>query len=108
MLQNMLTAEESKETEQDDDFVSTIKTKKVSTKKSNFKNKFLQMSEMHLHKEDREIDKQLSVSPPTPRNRSNALIKVTCRVCGKVEEISGSLVMDQSRYKCNKCCSGAG
>lgn len=95
-------------TNDDDEFVSSIKTKKVTSKKSNFKNKFLEMSEKNLHKEDTEIDKLLSVTAPTPRNRNNSTVKVRCRVCGKQEDISASLVLDKDRYKCNKCCSGAG
>ena len=72
-------------------------------------NKFLDMPEFSMHKSDSIIDKQLNVQPPTPRTRSYTPISVTCRVCGKQENINPSLLSSEpSRYKCNKCSSVAG
>jgi hypothetical protein len=72
MLQSMLPKDVSKAEEAEDEFVSTIKTKKVSAKKSNFKNKFNDMAEKNMHKEDIEIDKKLHTADPTPRRKNNA------------------------------------
>lgn len=71
-------------------------------------NKFCEMPEFHLHKEDSVFDKKVSKYPPVPRNRSFNYVKVKCRVCGKEEDISPSLVESKERYKCNKCCTGSG
>lgn len=111
MLHSMLPNEDNsinKQENTEQEFTSNIKTKKVSTRQQSFKNKFIDMPEKNMHKEDREIDKILAVSHPTPRIRKAPLIDVTCRVCGKREKVPSSIVMDGSRYKCNKCCSGAG
>lgn len=68
-------------------------------------NKFLDMPEMHMHKEDNAIDAKLQKFAPTPRTRSHAsTVSVRCRVCGKQEEINTSLLFEgANRYKCNKC-----
>lgn len=112
MLQSMLPNSSTKieeQEEEDTEFVSTIKTKKVSSgKKSNFKNKFNDMPEKNMHKEDVLIDQKLNVSGPTPRRKNNSLTEAQCRVCGKKEVISAGLIMDKSRFKCNNCSSGAG
>lgn len=98
VLQNMLPQEES-----------VIKTKKTKAKPNGTKNKFEELGLHKLHKEDSKIDKILNKNPPSPRNRKAKIISVKCRVCGKSEKISSSLLYDApDRYKCNKCCSGAG
>lgn len=107
MLQSMLPKNDNIET-QEEEFVSSIKTKKVSMKKNTFKNKFNDMAEKNMHKEDIAIDKKLNISNPTPRRKSNSLTEVQCRVCGKKETINAGLIVDKTRYKCNSCASGAG
>ena len=108
MLQSMLPDTEAEESEPEQ--MSSIKTKKTkfSKSKNGFKNKFLSMSEKNMHKEDSEIDKKLSVSPPVARNRTTSLIKAKCRVCGRTEEVSIGMVGDVERFKCNKCAISAG
>ena len=73
------------------------------------RNLFDDMQEKAMHKEDTRIDELLSCAPPGPRTRKFSLIDVCCRVCGKKETISPSLLHDSiDRYKCNKCCGGPG
>ena len=72
-------------------------------------NKFLDMPEASMFKEDPKIAKKLYQQPPMKRRPQKRKITVTCRMCGKREEISASLLHgDVDRYKCNKCCSNAG
>tara|TARA_Y100000385_G_scaffold291743_1_gene371920 strand:- start:34171 stop:34554 length:384 start_codon:yes stop_codon:yes gene_type:complete len=82
-------------------------SKKSSSKKKNKKvNKFSDMSEFKMHKEDIEIDKRLNVTPPSPRTRSFSMVDVVCRVCGKKETVSPASITESSgRHKCNKCCT---
>jgi hypothetical protein len=92
------------------------KTRKPKTKNKNtsqptkkkFINKFNDMPEMNMFKEDVAIDKKLQKGPPTPRNRPFSFVKVQCRVCGKSDEVPETLVETIDRYKCNKCATGAG
>lgn len=72
-------------------------------------NKFDDMMESKLHKQDTELQKKLSRYPPVPRNRSMSMVKATCRVCGKSEEVSATLLYEgEARYKCNSCSKGSG
>lgn len=72
-------------------------------------NKFEDMPEINMHKEDIALDKKLSVLPPVPRARKFSKVSVICRVCGKKEEVNPALITDSiDRYKCNKCSTGAG
>ena len=72
-------------------------------------NKFDEMMENKLHKQDTELQKKLSQYPPVPRNRSVSMVKATCRICGKSEEDSASLLYEgEARYKCNSCSKGSG
>ena len=72
-------------------------------------NKFDDMMESRLHKDDTEIQKKLSQYPPVPRNRSVSMVNATCRICGKTEEVSASLLYEgEARYKCNSCSRGSG
>lgn len=106
MLRAMLPAEDAKEVNADAAPRNETKNKqeKVSTK-----NKFVDMIEMNMHKEDVIIDQKLAKHPPTLRSRAFRLISVICRICGKKEEINPALLHDSiDRYKCNKCCSSAG
>lgn len=85
--------------------------RKSSTAKTDNKestNKFLSMPEMHMFKDDTLIDKKLQVSDPCPRTRSFDTISVTCRMCGKREEVNPVLVSEKTRYKCNVCASSGG
>lgn len=79
--------------------------KKVRPKEQNRStNKFDQMFEKNMHKEDIEIDRKLSQHPPSARSREFAPVDATCRVCGKTEQVNPALIYDApNRYKCNKC-----
>lgn len=88
---------------------NNIKTKKTKVSNDNETNKFLSLGFNNLHKDDIAIDKLLKKNPPTSRNRHAKILDVKCRVCGKVEKISASLLHESpDRYKCNKCCSSPG
>ena len=84
------------------------KSQKTKTSKSIKQNKFDDMPEARMHKEDIAIDKKLSKTPPVPRNRPYTPINIQCRVCGRQESICPSLIESVDRYKCNKCSSSAG
>jgi|688.fasta_scaffold207819_2 hypothetical protein len=72
-------------------------------------NKFDQMAELNMHREDIAVDKKLAIQPPVPRARKFRMLKATCRVCGRTEDINPVLITDSlDRYKCNKCSAGAG
>lgn len=103
--------------EEDDDGEDIVKSKgrrrvsedtKSKKKKRKFVNKFLNMKEASMHKEDTEIDKKLSKLPPTQRSRSFEYVKVKCRVCGKEEKVIPSLAEARERYKCNRCSTSPG
>ena len=79
-----------------------------SKKESEFVNKFLDMPEKNMHKDDADVDKKLSVHPPVARTRDFDPIQVVCRVCNKTEMIPPSLVESASRYKCNNCAKNPG
>jgi hypothetical protein len=86
---------------------SKIKTSRSKSKSKGI-NLFDKMPEKNEHKQDSEIDKKLSVHPPTQRRDKVNLIKAQCRSCGKSESVSPSLIFDRERYKCNQCASSAG
>jgi hypothetical protein len=86
---------------------NNIKTNKSKAKGSSV-NLFDKMSERNLHKEDVEIDRILSKTPPTERNRQFSHVELVCRCCGKKEKCNPALVIDKTRYKCNKCSASAG
>jgi len=87
---------------------STTRTK-INKQSNHRENKFLDMPEINLHKEDIEIDRKLQKLPPTPRSRKFRPIKATCRVCGRTENVSpGYMTTEMDRYKCNKCSGAAG
>ncbi len=83
----------------------TRKTKKEKSKQNDklVNNKFLEMAEANMHKDDLAIDKKLAKFPPTPRSRKFISIEVRCRSCGKTEQVNAVLVHDKDRYKCNRC-----
>ena len=79
------------------------KSEPLSTE-GNRPNLFDKMSEKNEHQADIEIDKKLSVRPPSERSRISDLVEVTCRSCDKTEEASASLIPQESeRYICNRC-----
>lgn len=119
ILQSMLVPETKEDMEEGSvsDVVMVDKKKKTTAKTKNkrgksrpqFVNKFDSMSERRMHKEDSVIDKKLNIIPPVPRERHFELVEVKCRICGKEEEVSPSLIVDGAgRYKCNNCCTNSG
>jgi hypothetical protein len=112
MLKNMLPDQEAKDKETDEDKrVSDTPIKNRPSKKisGTFSNKFDQMMEAKLHKEDIEIDKALSVYGPTPRQRKFEPVKVLCRLCGKSEMVNPAVLSEsKDRYKCNACSRSPG
>jgi|MDTG01.3.fsa_nt_gb translation initiation factor 2 beta subunit (eIF-2beta)/eIF-5 len=86
---------------------SAIKSKNID-RKSRRVNKFEQMAEFSMHKEDVEFDRKVSKQPPVPRTRTYNSVNVKCRVCGKEESVNPTLIESVDRYKCNKCSSMAG
>jgi hypothetical protein len=112
MLQAMLPKQEESVSEKDSKTKKKAprtnnKSKASISKSSN--NKFDEMMEKRMHKEDVEIDKKLIVQPPVPRSRPFNLVSATCRVCGKKENVNPVLITDSlDRYKCNKCSGAAG
>lgn len=100
------TADVSKEEEEPEEAMP-IKSKKINTKKKRT-NKFMDMPEAGMHKDDCEIDKKLQKYPPTLRNRPANFIDVRCRVCGRTEKVSDNLVDSAERYKCNNCATSPG
>ena len=111
ILQELLPKENDSNTDIDNKFVSPIKTK-ISKKLSSDTrpNKFTDMPEMNMHKDDSRIDRLLNKNDPVARSRQFTTVNVTCRVCGKQEEIPASLATADSktRYKCNTCSTSAG
>lgn len=71
-------------------------------------NKFEEMPEFRMHKDDSIVDKKLQKIPPVPRNRDYKPINIKCRICGKQENVNPSLVEYSDRYKCNKCSTSSG
>lgn len=110
MLQSLLpqdkVAEDSASTVQES---SPMKTRRKNSF-TGHTNKFLDMPEKDMHKEDSTVDKRLCVSPPVARSRAFTPVKVTCRVCGKTETVNPSIVYDlrENRYKCNTCSTSSG
>jgi len=95
--------------EQGEEFTAPLRTKGSKRKMQKNTNKFLSMAEKDMHKDDIEIDKKLAKFPPVSRARDFEMIDVVCRVCGRKETISPSLLFDApDRYKCNNCSTSAG
>ena len=87
---------------------TTARTKKTTQSKAISTNKFDSMPERNMFRDDVAIDRKLSVQPPSPRTRTYSTIAVTCRSCGKREEVNPGLVHDATRYKCNTCSQSGG
>tara|TARA_R110002074_G_scaffold395973_1_gene584810 strand:- start:252 stop:629 length:378 start_codon:yes stop_codon:yes gene_type:complete len=86
---------------------SVVKSKNIDRKNKRV-NKFEQMAEFKMHKEDIEFDKKVSKQPPVPRTRNYNPVSVRCRVCGIQQEVNPTLIESVDRYKCNKCSAMAG
>lgn len=109
LLQQLLPDDSQESSNNDEEFSPVMRTKGQKAKKTKHQNKFLSMREKDMHKDDTKIDKLLCQSGPVSRSRDFSLIKVTCRVCGKTEEINPVLLFDApNRYKCNNCSTSAG
>jgi hypothetical protein len=110
LLQQMLPSQESNEQEEpEEEFTAPLRTKGSRRKMQKSTNKFLGMAEKDMHKDDIAIDKKLAKFPPVSRARNFGMIDVVCRVCGRKETISPSLLFDAvDRYKCNNCSTSAG
>jgi hypothetical protein len=114
LLQQMLpkSEDESKKSKsktkvKEQKFKTVTKSKRIVDQER--ENKFLSMPERNMHKSDSVIDKKLNKLPPTPRSRKFSLINVTCRICGKTDEVSPKLLPESAdRYKCNNCSSTQG
>ena len=90
---------------------SPIKTKsrmKPQVSNNTGHNKFLDMQEKNMHKEDTVFQQKVNKHPPVPRSRPFTPISVRCRICGNVEEVNPRLVESSDRYKCNNCAGSAG
>lgn len=98
------------ETKEDYQNSSPMRTRKKNSFTGGHTNKFLDMPEKDMHKEDTSVDKKLCTSPPVARGRAYTPVKVTCRVCGKTELVNPSIVYDlrENRYKCNTCSTSSG
>ncbi len=111
---NMLAAmlpkeeEEAEVSEPQTEFHNSVIKSKSIDRKTQRVNKFEQMAEFTMHKEDVEFDKKVSKQPPVPRTRDYTPVNVTCRVCGKKEEVNAGVKESIDRYKCNKCSTMAG
>ena len=109
ILQKGLVEEDVSEPIPEPEFVQKqTSPKSKPKKKQTTKNLFEQMSEYRMHKDDVAIDKKLNKFPPSQRSRNYKPVNVKCRVCGKSEKISPSLVESVERYKCNGCSTSAG
>jgi predicted transcriptional regulator len=122
ILQKGLTTNETEHddaSENPDKEIDTIIDKKTNTDtladvpvlgKKKTINKFLNMQEKNMHKDDISVDKILSKHPPVSRSREFIPVKVKCRVCGKEETINPGLSYDsrENRYKCNRCSTSSG
>lgn len=112
MLQAMLPKENNERPPSEESHAHTqdaIRTKPSRKQTREFVNKFDEMLESNLHKDDIIIDKALTKHAPTPRMRKYVPVDVKCRVCGKSEQINPALLNDMpERYKCNVCSRSAG
>lgn len=98
-----------------DDTSKTSNTKKTTNRKPRKRpnkttkvNKFENMVEFNMCKEDLVIDQKIQKPQPSARLRGYEPIEARCRICGKTEKVAPNLVESIERYKCNKCSTGAG
>lgn len=105
LLSAMLPKSDEEEIEEEPVIKSRSSKVKKGKKQTNL---FDKMNASGLHKDDTEVDKILLNKKPSPRMREFSLVKVTCRKCGKTEEVNPVLIQDKTRYKCNDCARSAG
>lgn len=109
ILQSLLPKETNEIAQAKPTKIKTKSRKNIQSENKNLINEFERMPEFRMHKDDTKIDKMLSQMPPTARMREFSSVDVVCRVCGKKESVSPSLLFDSpSRYKCNNCSTSAG
>lgn len=111
ILQRGLSDNDETEEEDEEEVKPSPKTRSKTTKKKAKKkstNLFDNMAESGMHKDDVEIDKKLAKFPPTQRARNYKPVSAKCRVCGRSEKVSPSLVESIERYKCNRCSTSSG
>lgn len=114
ILQRGLSTDDAEESVSDEPSQPVKKTRqnktapKASKPKKKYLNKFNNMPEFNMCKEDVEIDKKIRKPPPSERKPPFNFVKVQCRLCGKKEKVAPTLVESIERYKCNKCATGAG
>lgn len=100
---------QAEESQEEEEFTAPLRTKGSRRKTKQAKNKFMDMPEKDMHKDDIAVDKKLAKFPPVARARQFELVEVKCRVCGRTETVSPSLVFEGvERYKCNNCSTSAG
>lgn len=102
------TSDEQHEMERPTNRPKATKKRQAKQTKPKTLNKFENMPEFNMCKEDLAFDKKVIKPLPSARLRDYEPIKVKCRVCGKSEKVAPSLVESIERYKCNKCSTGAG
>lgn len=110
LLSSMLEQAETQDTEDTQSVDnSALKNKRSKKPQGSTINKFDQMPEASMYKENPKIVEKLYSKAPIKRRPKKSLVKVKCRICGKEENISSSLIHGGvDRYKCNKCSSSAG
>lgn len=108
ILQAVVGSKDSDEQPEPQPTAIKSKGKKRQPLDGNNHNKFLDMQEKNMHKEDTAFQQKVSKHPPVPRSRPFTPISVRCRVCGNVEEVNPRLVESPDRYKCNNCSGSAG
>lgn len=115
ILQRGLTQNDSDTEEEEDRPVKKTRAKKTPSRGAKKKaakpkrvNMFDQMAESRMHKEDVVIDKKIRRGTPTLRRDTFKPLRVSCRVCGRTEEIDPSIIEGIDRYKCNKCAISPG
>lgn len=113
MLKSML-PDDATAVKEPQQVVNTAKVVPIRNAGPDFKNKqhynkFEDMAEKNMYKQDTEIQKKLSQHDPVPRTRQAQMREAKCRVCGKSETVSAQLLHEgAARYKCNDCARGSG
>ena len=87
----------------------TVSTSKKQPKKPQRENKFTDMPESQMFKEDPALAKKLYKQPPMRRRPKKGQTQAQCRICGKKENVSPGLLFGGiERFKCNKCSATPG
>lgn len=97
--ENAQEAQEESESPSAEDFLQGLKLTKEEKRQLAEASK--SDKEMGAH-EPREL-------PLNPKKKADMRVEMRCRVCGKMEKVSPSLVPpEHDRFKCNTCCCSAG